>query len=97
MPKDRFSKFKPINWNTGFKQTGSFIKHESPSTPKKSIRTLEQNNVLYHIFDSGKEHMSEWELTFFNSILSVPYQISLKQKEVIKGVIKKYDLEKPAS
>jgi hypothetical protein len=24
MPKDRFSKFKPINWNSDWKKTGSF-------------------------------------------------------------------------
>lgn len=127
MPKDRFSKFKPINWNSDWKKTGNFGSHyntlerkdaydayaknaelkskitiqkqqsQVPVKPKKTIRTLEQNNVLYHIFDSGKEHMSEWELTFFNSILAVPYQISPKQKEIIRGIIKKYDLEKPSS
>jgi hypothetical protein len=41
--------------------------------------------------------MSEWECNFMDSILAVPYQISLKQKEIIRGIIKKYDLEKPTS
>ena len=126
MSKDRFSKFKPINWNSDWKKTGNFgsryntlerkdaydayranqeykdsisVKQQvsKPVKPKKELRTLEQNNVLYHILDLGKEHMSEWELNFMNSILSVPYQISPKQKEIIKGIIRKYDLEKSVS
>ena len=127
MPKDRFSKFKPVNWNSDWKKTGSFgsqyntlerkdaydayaenakLKHQItiqkqqkqlPTKPKKTIRTSDQNNVLKHIFEVGEKHMSEWELTFFNSILAVPYQISPKKKEIIRGIIKKYDLEKPTS
>ena len=127
MPKDRFSKFKPVNWNSDWKKTGNFgsqyntlerkdaydayaenakLKQQitiqkqqaqPPAKPKKTIRTLDDNNVLYYIFDSGKEYMSEFELTFFNSILAVPYQISPKQMEIIKGIIKKYGLTKPTS
>jgi hypothetical protein len=41
--------------------------------------------------------MSEWESNFLNTILAVPYQISPKQKEIIRGIIKKYDLEKSSS
>jgi len=127
MPKDRFSKFKPVNWNSDWKKTGSFgsqyntlelkdaydayaenaklkqqitIQKQQKQTlvkPKKTVRTPDQTNVLQFIYDSGKEHMSEWECNFMDSILAVPYQISLKQKEIIRGIIKKYDLGKPTS
>jgi hypothetical protein len=85
--------------NAKLKQQITIQKQQSqaPTKPKKTIRTLETNNLLYYIFDSGKEHMSEWELTFFNSILAVPYEISLKQTQIIKGIIKKYGLTKPTS
>jgi hypothetical protein len=127
MPKDRFSKFKPVNWNSDWKKTGNFgsqyntlerkdaydayaenakLKQQitiqkqqvqAPAKPKKTVRTPDQTNVLQWVYDSGKEHMSEWESNFLSSIIAVPFQISPKQKEIIRGIIKKYDLEKLTS
>ena len=98
MAKDRFNRFKPINWHSGFKQTGSFIKPyksevnkvaASSSKPKKALKSPGQAAYLEEIYNLYSQHMSDWERNFWTSIMSVPFQISIKQKEILRRIIKK--------
>jgi hypothetical protein len=123
MPKDRFSKFKPVNWNNNWKKTGNqgnryntlerkdtydayvknaelkqkiTIQKQTPVVikPKKQLRTLEQTQFLQVIYTKDKQYLSEWEQNFIRSILSVPFQITVKQRDVLRNIIHKIDLAK---
>lgn len=99
MAKDRFNRFKPINWHSGFKQTGSFIKSYksevnkfavSSVKPKKQHRSDELQNKLLNLYNIYKPVLTEWENEFLKSIISLPFQLTDKQKDVIKRIIKKH-------
>jgi hypothetical protein len=102
MAKDRFSNQKPINWHSGFKQTGSFIKPyksdintvnkavtQNTDKPKKALRTAEQTTRLETAYNTYSQYMSEWDREFWVSIIAVPFQISDKQKEILKTTFHK--------
>ena len=98
MAKDRFNRFKPINWHSGFKQTGSFIKTyksevntvtSSSTKPKKTLKSPEQVAYLEETYEIYSQYMSDWERNFWTSIMSVPFQISTKQKEILRNITKK--------
>ena len=91
MAKDRFSKFKPINWNSEFKQTGSFIKPEIVK-PKKELRDPEVTKFLVSVLEDFEKYMTKWEYDFIKSIILVPFKCSSKQVEIIKKIIEKCEL-----
>ena len=99
MAKDRFNRFKPINWHSGFKQTGSFIKPyksevnkvaASSSKPYKKTRSQEQTNKLKTLFKLSQDHLNEWEKNFMTSILSNDNILSDKQNEIVSKIRVKY-------
>jgi hypothetical protein len=90
MAKDRFNRFKPINWDPSFKQTGSFLPKDQK--PKKQLRTFEQSEKLIRIRKTFGSYMTDWELNFLDSIISVPYQLSEKQREVLMKIKDKMKL-----
>ena len=102
MAKDRFSNQKPINWHSGFKQTGSFIRPyksdvntvnkavtQNTAKPKKAHKTLEQTTRLEKTYNNYSQYMSEWDRNFWISIISVPFQVSEKQMEILKTTFHK--------
>jgi hypothetical protein len=91
MAKDRYSRFKPINWDSDFKQTGSFLPKDQK--PKKQLRTFEQSEKLIRIKKEFGLYMTDWELNFIDSIISVPYQLSEKQKEILMKIKDKIKLK----
>jgi hypothetical protein len=122
MPKDRFSRFKPINWNSDWKKTGNTgsrynilerkdaydayaenakLKQQItiqkqqkqapvPAKPKKKLRSPEQTAKIETTFSILEKYLNEWEMNFYNSIMSVPFEISEKQREIIKNMWLKY-------
>ncbi len=89
MAKDRFNRFKPINWNSGFKQTGSFIKPEVKKSPK--IRNKNQQEFVDAISLCWNSKMNDWELEFVNNIRFTPWLISDKQWNKLVEINKKYN------
>ena len=118
MAKDRFSKFKPVNWNNDWKKSGNFgsryntlerkdaydayksnqeykdsisVKQQvsKPVKPKKELRTQNQNDMLKLMLTKGEGKITEWEVNFINSILSVPFKCSPKQIEILKNISNK--------
>jgi hypothetical protein len=92
MAKDRFNRFKPINWHSGFKQTGSFIKPEVETKPQKRIRTQSQNQLLIDIANNFGINYNDWENNFLETINKFPFELSDKQKDILLQMKKKYDL-----
>ena len=92
MAKDRFNRFKPINWHSGFKQTGSFIKPEVETKPQKRIRTQSQNQLLIDIANNFGIKYNDWEKNFLETINKFPFELSDKQKDILLQMKKKYDL-----
>jgi hypothetical protein len=86
MAKDRFNRFKPINWNSGFKQTGSFIKPES----KKQHRSTSGQQKLLVLYEIYRPVLTEWENEFLKSVISLPFELTDKQREVIKRISMKH-------
>jgi hypothetical protein len=122
MAKDRFSKFKPVNWNNDWKKSGNFgsryntlerkdtydayranqeykdsisVKQQisKPVKPKKKLRSPEQTAKIETTFSILEKYLNEWEMNFYNSIMSVPFEISEKQKEIIKNMWQKYKFQ----
>jgi len=92
MAKDRFSRQKPINWNSGWKQTGSFIKPEVKVVQKEyNYKTRKQQEVIVHVKQEYWKFMNEWERTFIVGIEKMPYKLTSKQISILKNTIKKYD------
>jgi len=87
MAKDRFNRFKPINWHSGFKQTGSFINNEKPN---HKLRSNEYQNKLLNLYNIYKPVLTEWENEFLKSIISLPFQLTDKQKDIVKRITKKH-------
>jgi hypothetical protein len=95
MAKDRFSKYKPVNWNSGYKATGSFLK---PDKPRKELKSTELITKLTSIVQTFSMYLTQWEVNFITNLLSHPYALSDKQNQVIsnikENVRKKMELEK---
>jgi hypothetical protein len=89
MAKDRFNRFKPINWNSSFKQTGSFIKPEVKKSPK--IRDKNQQEFVDAISLCWNSKMNEWELEFVSSIRFSPWMLSDKQMSKLTEINIKYN------
>ena len=92
MAKDRFNKFKPINWHSGFKQTGSFIKPEVETKPKKRIRTQLQNQLLFDIANNFGAGYNDWEKNFLETVNKFQFELSDKQKDILLQLKEKYNL-----
>ena len=92
MAKDRFSKHKPINWHSGFKQTGSFIKPEKTNT---KYRTKNQQDFIDAVSICWNNKMNSWELEFIANIRFTPWLISDKQWNKLKEINDKYNLKYP--
>jgi hypothetical protein len=95
MAKDRFSKFKPANWHSGFKQTGSFIRPykseiNGTSKPYKKQRHPDQTDKLRTLYRLAEKHLNDWEKNFMTGILSNDNVLSDKQIEIIKKIRVKY-------
>jgi len=90
MAKDRFSKQKPIYWNTGFKQTGSFIKPEFNSAPKRKARSEEQTDRIKTLYQVAKNNLTTWENDFMLTILSHDFILTPKQNEIIQRIKQKF-------
>ncbi len=93
MAKDRFSKFKPTNWHSGFKQTGSMIrpyKSETNTTKYKKNRHPDQTDKLKTLLQLTQNHLNEWEKNFMTSILSNDNILSDKQNEIVSKIRTKY-------
>lgn len=94
MAKDRFNRFKPANWHSGFKQTGSMIrpyKSEINTTTKfKKSRHPEQTDKLKTLLKLTQNHLNEWEKNFMTSILSNDNVLSDKQNEIVGKIRTKY-------
>jgi hypothetical protein len=93
MAKDRFNKFKPINWNSDFKQTGSFLKPENNIINKKKIRTFSQNQLLIDITNLHYTKYNNWEKKFLETINIHQYKLSDKQKNILIQIKEKYEVE----
>jgi hypothetical protein len=92
MAKDRFSSQKPINYHSGWKQTGSFIKPEGKVVSKEpQYRTRQQHKIILNVQSVYSEFMNDWELNFIENLAKVPYKPSDKQKEILRKIILKYD------
>jgi len=89
MGKDRFSNQKPINWNKGWKQTGSFIKPEFKKF-KRPVRKTDESERLTFLFQCVQDKLSEWEKTFMESILSHDNVLTEKQNAVVQKIKNKY-------
>ena len=86
MAKDRFNRFKPINYHSGWKATGSFI-----SLPNNKPRlTNEQLDMLSLIQNDFSEHMNDWEKGFIRNLIISNFQLTKRQKVKLKSIINKY-------
>lgn len=87
MAKDRFNKFKPINWNSNWKQTGSFKTGYVKPLPKS--RSHEQSLFINNLILNHSAIMNDYELDFMRTISSHGYELSQKQKKVLKSIWEK--------
>ncbi len=101
MAKDRFSKFKPANWHSGFKQTGSFIRpykseinivNKVSTKPKKRPRTQLQNMLLIGITNTSEANYNDWEKGFLETINQWKFELSDKQKNILLNLKEKYNI-----
>lgn len=97
MAKDRFSRHKPINWNSDWKQTGSFIKPEIKEKKEYEYKTRQQHQTIIKTFQQYNTFMNDWEKTFVIGIRDMPYKLTFKQTEILKKIIQKYDYLLPVN
>ena len=90
MGKDRFNKFKPINWSNNWKQTGSFRTGYVKPSPKS--RSHEQSLFINNLLLNHSAIMNDYELDFMRSISGHSYELSGKQKKVLKSIWQKCSL-----
>lgn len=87
MAKDRFSSQKPINYHSGWKQTGSFIKLE---VKEKKYRTKDDQNWIDFIDQCFGSIMNDWEKNFITTIRFSTFPFTEKQSIKIKDIFQKY-------
>jgi len=86
MGKDRFSRFKPINYSSSWKATGSF----QPTTPSKPRLTTEQLDMIGKIQNDFREHMNDWEKGFVRNLIVSNFQLTKRQKVKLRDIITRY-------
>jgi hypothetical protein len=87
MAKDRFSSQKPINYHSGWKQTGSFIK---PEVKKVTYRSREDQDWITFIDRCFGSVMNEWEKGFIENIRFSTFPFTEKQSIKIRDIFEKY-------
>ncbi len=87
MAKDKFNRFKPINWNSNWKQTGSFRTGYVKPLPKS--RSHEQSLFINDLLSNYSDQMNPYELDFIRSISSHSYELTQKQKKVLRIIWEK--------
>jgi hypothetical protein len=98
MAKDRFSRHKPINWNSGWKQTGSFIKPERKVEKKEyEYKNRAQHQIILRIFQECNEYINDWERTFMIGIRDMPFKLTPKQTELLRKIYLKYEYLLPVN
>ena len=83
MAKDRFSRFKPINYSNSWRQVGHYI-------PTKPIKPSQQTEYLKDFYSQYKDRMSGWEREFVCDITKSPYTLTQKQKDTFRNLVQKY-------
>jgi hypothetical protein len=94
MAKDRFNRQKPVYWNKNFKETGSFERYKEPN--KKEPRSRSQQNKLLLMYEVYKPVLSNWDIEFLKSVISLPFKLSPKQKQVVITIMHKHPEEMEA-
>jgi len=97
MAKDRFSRQKPINYHTGWKQTGSFIKPQKEEKKEFEYKTRKQHQIIIDVYQTYYDYLSDWEKTFMVGIRDMPYKLSPKQTEILRKIVLKYDYLLPVN
>lgn len=88
MAKDRFSKFKPINWNPAFKYAPNTLMEKQ--IKRKRMESKEFNMVTGLL----KFPLNKWEIDFVNSILKWNKEMTIGQIKVVRNIVKKYNKNK---
>jgi hypothetical protein len=87
MAKDRFSSQKPINYHSGWKQTGSFIK---PEVKEIKYRTRKDQDWIDFIDQCFGSVMNDWEKGFIENIRFSTFPFTEKQSIKIRDIFEKY-------
>ena len=91
MAKDRFSRQKPINYHTGWKQTGSFIKPQKEVKKEFEYKTRKQHQIIIDIYQTYYNFLNDWEKTFIIGVRDMHYKLTPKQTEILRKLVLKYD------
>jgi len=84
MARDRFSRFKPINYSKSWRTIG----HHSPSKP---LKPSQQTEFLKQFYSEHKDEMTGWEREFVCDVTDNPYILTKKQKDTFRKIVQKYD------
>ena len=90
MGKDRFNRFKPINWNNNWKATGSKISGSLSGQNAKRSRYPESHELLNNLFNQISHHLNDWERQFMTGITDKKFLLTLKQKQTLEKIYTKY-------
>ena len=92
MAKDRFNRFKPVNWNNNWKTTGSKISGDIKISvdKRRPVRYPQSQELLIQLFDQLYHHLNDWEKQFMTSITEKKLLLTLKQKQSLEKIYTKY-------
>jgi hypothetical protein len=88
MAKDRFSKFKRVNWDNQFK-------YGLDSLTESNKRSKMEKSVFDSCCRLLNNPLNKWELEFINSIITNKTQLTLKQSKTLTTIILKYKTKQP--
>lgn len=97
MAKDRFSSQKPINYHSGWKQTGSFIKPEVKVKKEYEYKTRRHHQVIVEMHQLYYSFLNDWESKFIIGVRDMPYKLTPKQVEILRKISQKYNYLIPAN
>lgn len=84
MAKDRFNRFKPINYSSSWKATGSKLNIQ----PKRSIMDKSTMEVISYLLQY-KDKMNDWEKGFLRSLVINGTSLTPRQKDKVKQIKEK--------
>lgn len=85
MAKDRFN--TRASWDSSFKYSGQMMpKAPKVSIPKKEMMSASTLSKLTAFYKDSNSRMNDWERDFVNTIINKGFEISPKQKKILKKI-----------